>query len=347
VSEPDLLAGVLRGVSRSFYLSLRILPRDLRSPIGLAYLLARAADTLADRPWAGADERRCAIDAFRAALAEGYAPEIPAAAREAADLHGHERILLDRLPDAFAALRDLDPEDRRAVEDVVRTLADGMRMDLDAFAGGSCEDPRALGTRADLDRYAYLIAGVVGEFWSALGKRHRRALAAWDLERAAARGIRYGKGLQFTNILRDIGHDAARGRIYLPREDLAWIGLEPADVRSVASWGTLRPLVADLATSALDHLDEGWSYVLSIPGREMRFRLASLWPLLIALETIGEVVASDAILDPNRRVRIPRRRVYRIIASSAARIRWDRVLEPIVRIRMERARRAVTAAGSP
>src|SRR5439155_875358 len=43
----DLLRDLLRRVSRSFYLSLVILPRPLREPIGLAYLLARAADTLA------------------------------------------------------------------------------------------------------------------------------------------------------------------------------------------------------------------------------------------------------------------------------------------------------------
>src|SRR5207245_8995081 len=44
----DLLGNLLRQVSRSFYLSLAVLPRPLREPIGLAYLLARAADTVAD-----------------------------------------------------------------------------------------------------------------------------------------------------------------------------------------------------------------------------------------------------------------------------------------------------------
>jgi len=44
-----LLQDVLKGVSRSFYLTLRVLPKKLREPIGLAYLLARTADTLTDR----------------------------------------------------------------------------------------------------------------------------------------------------------------------------------------------------------------------------------------------------------------------------------------------------------
>ena len=44
----DLGGPVLASVSRSFYLSIRLLPRKLRAPVGLAYLLARASDTIAD-----------------------------------------------------------------------------------------------------------------------------------------------------------------------------------------------------------------------------------------------------------------------------------------------------------
>ena len=44
-----LQAGILRSVSRAFYLSIRVLPADLREPIGLAYLLARIADTIVDK----------------------------------------------------------------------------------------------------------------------------------------------------------------------------------------------------------------------------------------------------------------------------------------------------------
>jgi farnesyl-diphosphate farnesyltransferase len=48
-SARDFLLGpLLKGVSRSFYLTLRVLPAGMRDPVGLAYLLARAADTIAD-----------------------------------------------------------------------------------------------------------------------------------------------------------------------------------------------------------------------------------------------------------------------------------------------------------
>ena len=67
----DLLGGLLRQVSRSFYLSLAILPRPLREPIGLAYLLARAADTVADTPLIKRDERLAHLEALRRAYAGG------------------------------------------------------------------------------------------------------------------------------------------------------------------------------------------------------------------------------------------------------------------------------------
>ena len=62
----DLLGSLLRQVSRSFYLSLAVLPRSLREPIGLAYLLARAADTIADTRLIPRDDRCLAQDSRRA-----------------------------------------------------------------------------------------------------------------------------------------------------------------------------------------------------------------------------------------------------------------------------------------
>jgi len=50
IHTKDLGGPLLASVSRSFYLSIRLLPRKLRAPIGLAYLLARASDTIADSP---------------------------------------------------------------------------------------------------------------------------------------------------------------------------------------------------------------------------------------------------------------------------------------------------------
>src|SRR5713101_1699422 len=63
-----LLQQILPRVSRSFYLSLRVLPRSLREPIGLAYLFCRAADTIADTALLPPDLRLTYLNQYRAAF---------------------------------------------------------------------------------------------------------------------------------------------------------------------------------------------------------------------------------------------------------------------------------------
>ena len=67
---PELLP-LLKRVSRAFYLSIRVLPDPVRRPVALAYLLARAADTIADTAAVSPDERLKSLLAFRRILAAG------------------------------------------------------------------------------------------------------------------------------------------------------------------------------------------------------------------------------------------------------------------------------------
>ncbi len=62
------LMEVLKGVSRSFVLTIRALPKGLRRPIGLAYLLARASDTIADTATAPVEARTECLRAFAGSL---------------------------------------------------------------------------------------------------------------------------------------------------------------------------------------------------------------------------------------------------------------------------------------
>ena len=65
-AKQALLTDLLRSVSRSFYTTLRVLPRPIRSQIGLAYLLARATDTIADTEIVPVQNRLDALDQLRA-----------------------------------------------------------------------------------------------------------------------------------------------------------------------------------------------------------------------------------------------------------------------------------------
>jgi len=167
----QLTSAVLKSVSRSFYLSLKVLPSAVRPAIAHAYLLARAADTIADTRLIDRRLRVTHLLALREELdaaKPGRLEAIVAATRTAQSLDT-ERTLLERLPDCLAGYRALAPDDRRRVRSVLGTIIEGMTEDLTRFPGEDEGGLAALEKRADLDRYTYLVAGCVGEFWTELG----------------------------------------------------------------------------------------------------------------------------------------------------------------------------------
>ena len=103
-------------------------------------------------------------------------------------------------------------------------------------------------------------------------------VAASALAAMRALGMRFGQGLQLTNILRDVPRDLRQGRCYLPRADLARLGLSPRDLLDPAAAATARPLVRELLQVALDRYDAGWRYTVAIPAGEPRMRLACWRP---------------------------------------------------------------------
>ncbi len=309
---------LLKRVSRSFYLSLAILPRSVRAPVGLAYLFARAADTIADTRLISRDERLRHLEAFRAELREEGPSRLQdlIGACTGPNPHAGERELLRRLPDCFARYRELDKADRDRVRTLLLTITDGMKFDLSTFPGESEGRLIALETRQELDRYTYLVAGCVGEFWTEMHVAHRPRLAAWNVDAMKQQGVRFGKGLQMTNVLRDLARDLRHGRCYLPRQDLARLSLDPKDLLDPAAIGKVRPLIIELLSLTLEHYAVGWAYTLAIPRGEWRMRLACSWPLLIGLRTLGLLAKSPNLLDPHRPIKISRPTVYGILARS-------------------------------
>ena len=319
----QVLKDVLKGVSRSFYLTIRVLPKGLREPVALAYLLARAADTIADRRTsqrAGFPEERLeALLTLRTQLAGPADPEIlqgiVSQTRDCASTP-QEQALFDSLLDCFSLLESLDPGDREQVRWVVTTLTLGMEIDLTTFPAGDTGDIASLATADDLDRYTYLVAGCVGEFWTNVTTAHEPRLKGWDVARMSESGVRFGKALQLTNVLRDVPRDLRMGRCYLPADELAAAGLVPEDLIDPANEQRARPVLVSWMQAALDHFDAAEEYLLSAPRRSVRLRLACLWPLLLGLATLARVTRSGTWLDPDTTVKVSRRWVYRMMAMS-------------------------------
>ncbi|HZZ13669.1 MAG TPA: squalene/phytoene synthase family protein [Paraburkholderia sp.] len=315
-----LLGPLLKGVSRSFYLTLRILPVGMRDPIGLAYLLARAADTIADTSLIPPGQRLALLLALRDQV-NGVAGDSALFQRMATEVgsqqaQSDEKLLLESLGPAMEVLAQLDEADRQAVRGIVSTLTEGMEFDLRTFPDEQSGELAALREYGELDRYTYLVAGCVGEFWTTMTYAHMPGTLKERADIMASRGVRFGKALQMTNVLRDCGKDLRIGRCYLPQTMLDRIGLDPRDLLLASNAARARPLMIELVRKTLDHFREALDYTLAIPGLSLRLRLACLWPILIGLDTLLLLVENPLWLDPVHVSKVRRNRVYQIIASS-------------------------------
>ncbi|HZS41723.1 MAG TPA: phytoene/squalene synthase family protein [Polyangia bacterium] len=343
---------ILSQVSRSFYLSLAILPRGVRSQLSVAYLVARAADTVADTRVIRAERRVELLGGLRATLDRPqeivpYVAEVRRAvaglgepAREgfvAQEGSPAERVLLERLGDCLRSLAGFEAGDRARTRQVLDTLITGMERDLRRFPeGGSLT---ALDTMADLDEHCYFAAGCVGEYWTLMTATHVPLVKRLQRPDFVARGVRLGKALQLVNVIRDAAVDLAQGRCYLPRELLARHGLRPEELIDPSARRRARPALDELHALALGHVDASFPYVMAIPRREPRLRLAALWPLWIGLGTLERLRAVDDPLDPARAVKVPRADVYRIIAESTMAVGSDTALANRHAARRRRAAR--------
>lgn len=314
-SGPGLQTDLLKQVSRSFYLTLRILPAAIRPQIGLAYLLARTTDTIADTQIIPVSERLLALEGLRNKILGDDSTLLNLAEFTHHQGSPAEWMLLERVEDALNALTRFSQEDQQRIRDVLAMITSGQELDLNRFAGAGAERIVSLNTDAELDDYTYRIAGCVGEFWTKICRAHLFSDADLDDEFLLASSIRFGKGLQLVNILRDLPADLRQGRCYLPEDRLWAAGLAPFELLQPANLPRLRPLYDSYLDEAEEHLAAGWVYTNTLPRAQKRVRLACAWPILIGVRTIDKLRAAN-VLAPELRVKVSRAQVRKIIVQT-------------------------------
>ncbi|MCU0779675.1 MAG: squalene/phytoene synthase family protein [Akkermansiaceae bacterium] len=302
--DRDSATAWTKGVSRSFYLSIRLLPAAMRPATALAYLLARTSDTLADSATAEPAERLSALDAFAAAVAgSGRAPSWPPALT-AGVKDPRERELLTRTVAVLAGVESLPAGQARLVREVVATIIGGQRLDLERFAPATAEHPVALPDEEALLDYAWRVAGCVGEFWTKLGflaLGDGFSNAGEDTLLPLARN--FGTSLQLVNILRDMPADLATGRCYLP----------VADPTNRDALMAAHQLWVDRAS---DGVADGHHYAACLTLR--RLRAASALPAMLADDTL-RLLAGISWPALAARPKVPRRRVYQLVVRALLR----------------------------
>ena len=186
-SDIEACRELLRGGSRTFFAASLVLPRAVSDPAIALYAFCRKADDDIDL---GGGSRKQAL-----------------------------QQLEDRLALAYAGRPCQDPADRAFAEVVARfaiprelpeALIEGLAWDTQA---------RRYDSLSDLLAYAVRVAGTVGAMMSlVMGRREPDVVA-----RACDLGI----AMQLTNIARDVGEDARAGRLYLPRQWMHELGVDP------------------------------------------------------------------------------------------------------------------------
>ncbi|MDX5363090.1 MAG: presqualene diphosphate synthase HpnD [Pseudazoarcus pumilus] len=244
----------------SFYYGFLCLPAPRRRAIMALYAFCREVDDVVDET-GDADTARAELDEWRAEIARVFAgtPQHPVGRALA------EVVAEFRLP-----------------EELLLEIIDGMEMDLER---NRYED------FSQLQLYCYRVASVVGLLSAEIfGHTDRRTLRyAHDL----------GLAFQLTNILRDVGDDARRGRIYLPQDELARFGVSEDDILS----GRYGPQMGELLAFQAQRAQDFYARALGeLPDADRRAQRPGLIMAAIYRRLLDDIVAGGyrVLGDPPR-----------------------------------------------
>jgi farnesyl-diphosphate farnesyltransferase len=316
--------GVLPCVSRTFALSVRVLPGTLGTAVLTAYLVCRIADTVEDAPGMPAREKAELLDALVRALSdpgEGHAYARTAAAVQGDPAHVD---LVRHADHVFALYHSLPDATRAHVARWVEEMARGMRKFVLLYPDGI-----RIQTLDEYREYCYYVAGTVGYMLTDLWHEHTPSIRPALHQKLRERCRAFAEALQTVNILKDVAQDAEReNSIYVPENSLRVHGSSHETILSPAHVSRNREALGELIRLAWVDLEEALGYLLLVPRRAFRIRLFCILPLLFAFATMRELTRTTAMLVSGGHVKISRREVKTllflgpIIAPSNNAVRW-------------------------
>ncbi len=257
----------------SFYYSFRFLSPERRRAIIAFYAFCREVDDIADECH-DANLARTKLAWWRDEIARLYAgapshPVTQALAESVAPFH---------LP-------------QEAFEQII----DGMEMDLDFAAGPPARYPDFKSLRL----YCHRVAGVVGEVAALIFGLSDRATLKY--------ANKLGLAFQLTNIIRDVGEDARRGRIYLPADELAQFGVTTADLMHAHMTENFRRLMAFQTERAMQTYDEALAL---LPARDRKAQRPGLIMAAIYRTLLNEIQADGFQVLDRRTSLTPLRKLW-------------------------------------
>lgn len=232
-TAPEIAAVEKKASGSSFYMAMKLMPKDQREAMFAIYAFCRAVDDIADDGIGDAAARTHALDAWRSDIDALYGGASPT-----------------RLKFIEATIKrfGLKREDMLAV-------IDGMQMDVDGEMQGEAD-------LAKVDLYCDRVASAVG----------RLSVKVFGMEEVPGVALAHhlGRALQLTNILRDLDEDAEMGRLYLPSEFLIAAGIAARDPRKVVADARIDQACRAVAKLAHQHYAEADKIMRARPKGHLR-----------------------------------------------------------------------------
>lgn len=296
---------VVQQVSRTFALSINVLPGTLGDAVALAYLMFRISDGIEDHSELPAQQKIELLDLWASILA------------------GDEPV--SRLTDAVANLDGSDPEveivqNADKVLDWLHELPDTFQRPIvqhvyDTTQGMSRWQAHGpyVADEAELDDYMHEVAGRVGYLVTDLYALHAPAI----MERRddlMPLSRHCGLALQTVNVIRGMHKDFVRGWVFTPRSYYEELGLTRETMLAPGNRTKALKVVDKLAAKADYHLQYGLRYVTAFPRTEHSIRLSLMWPFFFAVRTLAISRGNPLVLSSE--AKMSRNEIMRIVAKT-------------------------------
>ena len=314
---------LLPAVSRTFALSIRVLPGELGRAVLAAYLLCRIADTLEDEPVMPAEAKAGLLDELQRCFGDRAAAD--AFPTRVAMLSGDaSHVRLARNTDlVFVLYRSLPAGTRSAVQRWVGEMIVGMRKFVLLYPNGI-----RIQSLDEYKEYCYYVAGTVGYLLTDLWHEHAPSVGEKQYLVLREKCRAFAEALQTVNILKDVATDAEReNSIYIPEDLLRQHGSSHAEILSADQLRGTREALATMVQLAWHDLEGARSYLLLIPRRAVPVRLFCVLPLLFAYATLRDLTRSPQALARREVVKISRREVKSLTVFGFLVILSNRGLE--------------------
>ncbi|MEA9604773.1 squalene/phytoene synthase family protein [Polynucleobacter sp. JS-JIR-II-c23] len=291
---------ILGSVSRTFALTIPLLPPSIEKVVGNTYLLCRIIDTIEDAADLSTQSKQSLSALFLDAVLEKAPVEtFVAPCLNALKNYSNqdELDLISHTPTVLRILHTCSTQDQAAVSRCVSIMSEGM-----SFFHGR-QNQAGLHDLTEFEQYCYVVAGVVGELLTTIFSNHSQAFK----EKMAGHedlAIAFGQALQMTNILKDSPEDKARG----------------------VSWKPINVSHEALLKLAYQKLQDSLNYILLIPKQELGMRRFCFLAFGLAVMTLSKI-ADRKEFDSKDEVKLSRSTVMSFYSFTKWAVKSDMVMK--------------------